>query len=65
VDKHLTCVHCGLVIGTYEPMIVVAEAGARKTTLKLELELEAGGPTSSCFHYACFVRVCPDDPIIG
>jgi hypothetical protein len=62
MDEHLTCVHCGHVIGTYEPMVVVAEAGARKTTL--DLELEAGGPTGSCFHHACFVRVCPDNPII-
>jgi hypothetical protein len=56
----LLCEVCGDVIGAYEPMIVLAEAHARRTSRAAERA--AGGPVGSCFHDSCFARAYDAGP---
>jgi hypothetical protein len=46
------CRHCGDVIGVYEPIVLRAATGDRRTSIAAEPELF---PTSDdCFHQACY-----------
>ncbi len=38
-SRQMTCDHCDEVIGVYEPMVVVTEAGARETSTAAEPSL--------------------------
>ena len=48
------CVHCGDVIGAYEPMILVEDGKPRKTSASAEQD---GDPHSGeCYHAACYTQ---------
>jgi hypothetical protein len=53
------CRHCGDVIGVYEPMIVLDEGQARKTSRAVEA---TPGPLGECYHNECFTRARGDAP---
>ncbi len=48
----VSCVHCGEVIGVYEPMIVVVDGAARETSQAAETDL---AQIAGAFYYH---RVC-------
>jgi hypothetical protein len=52
------CHHCGDVIGTYEPMIVVADGETRNTSRAAELA--TGEPTGECYHQSCYAHANHD-----
>ncbi|MFI5037083.1 MAG: hypothetical protein ACHP93_01225 [Solirubrobacterales bacterium] len=56
------CHHCGDVIGAYEPMIVLAEGEARRTSRAAERA--AGAPMRECYHSACYSQAHDEDPVI-
>lgn len=58
MDELAKCRHCGDVIGVYEPMIVLAEGEARKTS-----RLNEDDTAGDCFHHACFVQAHGDESI--
>lgn len=55
MEQKPRCRHCGDVIGTYEPMIVLVDGQPRRTAI-------AAGAHSlalddrQCFHDACYLR---------
>lgn len=52
MTEPLRCVHCGDVIGVYEPLIAVARGRARETSVAAEA-LSADSD-ADCFHRACY-----------
>ena len=50
--ERVECPICGDVIGVYEPMIVVTEAHARRTSRAAEPGLDE--PLGDCYHDACY-----------
>jgi hypothetical protein len=42
------------VLGVYEPMIVLADADARETSLLIERDTTAIDALSACYHRACY-----------
>jgi len=60
MEMAFRCQHCEEVIGMYEPMVVIDEAGARSSA---RLDEQAGaGPPGECYHRDCYVRVYGGDP---
>lgn len=49
------CGWCGVVIGAYEPMVVVEDEQARITSASKEPE-----PAGDCFHSECHAVVWPE-----
>lgn len=62
MDGTLRCHHCGEVIGTYEPMTVLAEGVARRTSRAAERNTEA--PVDECYHSACYSRLHGEGPVL-
>jgi len=60
MDKTLRCKHCEDVIGAYEPMVVLSEGRARRTSRSVERA--AGGPLGECYHDACYAQAHAEDP---
>jgi hypothetical protein len=52
VTEPLRCVHCGDVIGVYEPLIALAEGRAHETSLAAEASSAHHG--TDCYHRACY-----------
>jgi hypothetical protein len=46
------CVHCGDVIGAYEPMMLVEDGEPRKTSTSAEQDRDRHA--GDCYHMACF-----------
>jgi hypothetical protein len=59
MDGTPRCRHCGDVIGAYEPMIVLAEGEARRTSRAVERA--AGAPMRECYHDACYPQAHGED----
>ena len=55
MDGTLRCRHCGDVIGVYEPMIVLCNGHARRTSRAAEPDV--GEELGEYYHHACYVRV--------
>lgn len=53
------CRHCGDVIGVYEPMIVITDGQARKTSKAAEKETAL--PRGECYHHACWAPAHESD----
>jgi hypothetical protein len=53
------CRHCGEVIGAYEPMIVLTEGKARRTSRAAERAV--GAPMPDCYHDACYTQAHGED----
>jgi hypothetical protein len=53
MEKPMRCLHCGDIIGVYEPLVALSEGRA------LETSLAAGTVSSerdaSCYHRHCYV----------
>ena len=64
MDETLRCRHCGDVIGTYEPMIVLAEGEARRTSRAAERAAERAtwAPMGECYHNHCYAQTHGEDP---
>jgi hypothetical protein len=54
-DGRIRCTHCGDVIGVYEPLVVVADDEARRTSLAAEPDA-ATNPDATYFNGACHLR---------
>ncbi len=52
MSEPLRCVHCGDVIGVYEPLIALAGGRARETSLAAEAA--PADCTADCYHRACY-----------
>jgi hypothetical protein len=50
----LRCRWCREAIGAFEPMIVVAEADARETSVLIERAQSGAGLVGDCYHRICF-----------
>lgn len=46
------CVHCGDVIGAYEPMMLVEDGKPRKTSASAEQDRDPHA--GECYHVACY-----------
>ena len=55
MGRMLTCRHCEDVIGVYEPMIVLCNEHARRTSRAAEPDV--GEKIGEYYNHACFVRV--------
>jgi hypothetical protein len=62
MDGTLRCLHCGDVIGVYEPMIVLFGGQARTTSRAAEREAVA--PGRECYHEACYTQADGADPVL-
>ena len=63
VSKDAHCLHCGQVIGVYEPLIRLVEGRAQETSRVLDPQVaEAEG---HCYHRACYERLGVDQPCGG
>lgn len=51
-DRAPRCAHCGDVIGVYEPMMIVEDGPARRTSLAAEPSLASRADRS--FHGHCY-----------
>jgi hypothetical protein len=60
MDRALRCRHCRYVIGTYEPMIMLADAQIHKTSRAAEDAM--GGPVGDCYHRACYMKMRDEEP---
>jgi hypothetical protein len=54
------CRHCEDVIGVYEPMVVLADGRARRTSRAAEQDL--GEHMDECYHHACYVQAHGEHP---
>ncbi|HLM87334.1 MAG TPA: hypothetical protein VK272_14235 [Solirubrobacteraceae bacterium] len=54
------CVHCGDVIGAYEPTIVIGDGRPRRTSRAAELEVIWTG--ADCYHDACYRQAHGEPP---
>jgi hypothetical protein len=52
VTEPLRCVHCGEVIGVYEPLVALARGDARETSVAAEAVPADGN--ADCFHRTCY-----------
>jgi hypothetical protein len=52
VSEPLRCVHCGEVIGVYEPLIALARGRARETSVAAEAV--SADSNADCFHRTCY-----------
>jgi hypothetical protein len=52
-DQQWQCAHCGEQIGAYEPMVVVEDGRARRSSRTAELR--AGRLASEHYHHACYL----------
>jgi len=52
VTEPLRCVHCGDVIGVYEPLIALAHGRARETSVAAEAV--PADSQAECYHRACY-----------
>jgi len=52
------------VIGSFEPIVVFAEAEVRETSLLLERARTGTsiGPVGACYHQACYQEAHPEPP---
>lgn len=55
MNERLMCRHCGDVIGTYEPMIVVIDGRVHATSILAERDRE--GPLGEHYHEACYAQL--------
>jgi hypothetical protein len=55
------CHHCDDVIGVYEPMIVLADGRARRTSRAGEQN--PGAHLGECYHHACYARTHGEGPV--
>jgi hypothetical protein len=60
MDRTLRCQHCRLVIGLYEPMIVLADGEARRTSRAAEHD--RGELVGECYHHACYAQAYGQNP---
>ena len=60
MDTAPRCRHCDDVIGMYEPMIVLADGLARRTSRASEQE--TGGHSGECYHHACYLNAHGEAP---
>ena len=51
-------------IGSFEPIVVFAEAEVRETSLLLERARtgNSGAPIGACYHRACYREANPEPP---
>ncbi len=52
------CRHCEEVIGVYEPMVVLDEGRARRTSRAAERD--GGELVGECYHHACYAQLQGD-----
>ncbi len=60
MGRTLRCQHCQLVIGVYEPMIVLTDGEARSTSRAAERD--SGDPLDECYHRSCYAQAYGQDP---
>jgi hypothetical protein len=63
MDQVSPCALCGDVIGTYEPLLVVQEGGARETSYAAEPQIAQ--ERQECYHWACYAAERSDEPANG
>jgi hypothetical protein len=54
VQPVMTCGHCGDVIGTYEPLVLVCGGQARMTSVAAEPRVD--GEPGEHFHRSCYAK---------
>lgn len=57
-DEQWVCVHCGDVIGAYEPMVTISDGYARHTSRTSEKHGDR--PIGACYHSCCYQSVHGD-----
>jgi hypothetical protein len=60
MDRTLRCQHCQLVIGVYEPMIVLTDGEACRTSRAAQHD--SGNPVGECYHHACYAQAYGQNP---
>ena len=60
MNRTVRCRHCEDVIGVYEPMIVLCDGHARRTSRAAEPDV--GEEPREYYHHACYVRVHGEHP---
>jgi hypothetical protein len=60
-EETLRCNRCGDVIGTYEPMVVLADGQARETAKAAEQDIARS--IGECYHHACYTQTHGEHPV--
>jgi hypothetical protein len=61
LEERLRCNRCGDVIGTYEPMVVLADGQARETAKAAEQDIARS--VGECYHHACYTQTHGEHPV--
>ncbi len=59
------CAQCGEVLGTYEPLLLIEDGVARRTSFAAEPELALASETHSYLHPACARAVLSEETYDG